>query len=303
VETTAKTFDSSRRFVALAANYGPYFGAWDFSTYAVSQQFEGETDRRALGGEVHYFAPGRTVIGLMDYDFYYRELNNVLLIGTFELPARWTLNANYDRRNSPSLSVRNALIGQSTTSLSDLLTQLSRDDIDQLARDRTAVTDLYSISLSHPSGEHWQWTFDASRILIGATPDSGGVNATEATPPQMTYSVLAIGNSVFANGDLNVVALRYLNGETSKTTSLGLSTRWPLWGAWRLGPRLRVDRQEIVFNGSTQWVYVPSLRLDYQARRVWFEVEAGTDIGKSTVADVDQKTTRNYFSLGYRVNF
>jgi len=303
LETTATSYDSNRRFVALAANFGPFLNAWDIAAYSVAQQYQGQPDRRALGTEVHYFAPGRTVIGLLDYDFYYRELNNILLIGTFELPARWSLNFDYDHRNAPILSVRNALIGQSATSLADLLSQFTRDEIDQFARDRTAVTDLYTVSLSRPVGEHWQWTVDASRILTGATPESGGVQAVAAIAPEMAYSVLAIGNSVFTSGDLNVLVLRYQNGETLKTTSLGLSSRWPLWGAWRLGPRARVDKRLVVFNDSTQWLYVPSLRLDYQRSRVWLEFEGGEEIGKIGVGTQDQKTTRTYFSLGYRINF
>ena len=303
VETTGSTYNGDRQFVALASNFGPFAGAWDFSTYIVSQQFQGETDRRAFGTEIHYFVPGRTLIGLIDYDIYYRELNNILLIGTLELPGRWTLNANYDHRQSPALSIRNALIGQSTDSLSDLLLIYSRDEIDQFARDRSATTDLYSISASVAAGEHWQWTFDTSRVAIGETVESGGVQAIPESPPEMAYSVLAIGNGVFTDGDLQVLALRYQDGQNVKTSSLGLSTRWPIVGAWRAGPRLRVDRREMVFDGSQQWIYVPSLRVDYQFKRAWFEFEAGMELSKRDVGTSFEKTTRNYFSLGYRWQF
>jgi hypothetical protein len=303
VETAYAAYNGDRRFTALAANFGPFATAWDISAYTILQQFQGQTDRRALGTEVHYFAPGRTFIGLVDYDFYYRVLNNVLLIGTTELPARWTLNINFNHSQSPALSIRNALIGQSTTSVTDLLAQFTREELDQLARDRTAATDLYSVSISHPLGELWQMTLDASRIAVGATPDSGGVQAIAATPPEMAYSILGIGNSVFTSGDLDVIALRYQDGSTVKTSSLGLSTRWPLWSAWRLGPQFRVDRRQFAINDSTEILYVPSLRLDYQRKRMLLEFEGGTEIGKSTTADQTQKTTRTYFSLGYRFTF
>ncbi len=303
VDSTRSSYDSDRQFVALATHFGPFANAWDVTGYAVLQQYAGETDRRALGSEVHYFQPGRTAIGLVDYDLYYGEINNVLFLGTLDLPARWTLNITADRRTSPSLSLRNALIGQSTTSLTDLMNTFTRDEIDQFARDRTSITELYSVSMSRPAGERWQWTLDASSIVIGGTVESGGVEAVPEAPREMAYSTLAIGNGVFTNGDLQVVALRYQTGGAAQTASLGFSSRWPLWSAWRLTPRLRADRRVFVADDSQQWLYAPSLRLDYLLQRAWLEFEAGTEFSKRDVGSSFEKTRRNYISFGYRYNF
>lgn len=303
VESTRSSFNGDRQFVALSVNLGPLANAWDLSAYTVLQQYEGEADRRALGAEVHYFQPGRTVIGLVDYDFYYQEINNVLLLSTLELPARWTLNLNIDRRQSPALSVRNAFIGQATTSLDDLLTQFTREEIDQLARDRTSITELYSVSASRPAGEHWQWTLDVSSMTIGGTVDSGGVEAIPESPREMAYSTLAIGNGVFADSDLEVVALRYQTGGLVQTASLGLSSRWPLWSTWRVTARVRADRRVFLADDSQQMLYAPSLRIDYQFKRAWLELEAGTELSNRDVGESFEKARRNFFSLGYRYNF
>jgi len=303
VESTLESYSGDRQFAALAVYFGPLANAWDISAYTITQQYDGEVDRQAVGAEVHYFQPGHTVVGRVDYDFYYQELNNVVLLGTFDLPARWVLNVNVDRRQSPLLGVRNALIGQPTTSLDDLLAQFTREEIDQLARDRTSITELYSVSMSRPAGEHWQWTLDASSLSVGATVESGGVAATPETPREMAYSALAIGNSVFANGDLQVIALRYQTGGTVETASIGLSTRWPLWSTWRIAPRVRVDRRVFVADDSEQWLYAPSLRIDYQFKRAWFELEAGMEISDRDVGTSFEKITRNYVSVGYRYNF
>jgi hypothetical protein len=307
VYSTRESFDSDRRLVGVAANFGPFGGAWDVSTYLLGQTFQGETDRRALGTEIHYFQPGRTLVGLIDYDLYYNELNNVLLLGTLSLPARWTLSVNADRRNSPVLSINNALIGQSTESLDDLLATMTREELDQLAHDRTAVSELYSLSLSRPVGERWLWTLDVASVAIGGTPASGGVPAVPEAPREMIYSALAVGNSVFTSGDLDVLALRYQASDLGTTSSIGLSTRWPLWSAWRVTPRVRVDRREIDSTQTEQWLYVPSLRIEYQRGRAWFELEGGVEIGESetmnAVLTQSQKTSRTFLSAGYRINF
>jgi hypothetical protein len=311
VDTSASSFDADRQLLALAVNIGPYASAWDFTTYAVTQKFQSESDRRALGTEVHYFVPGRSMIALVDYDLYFKELNNALFIGTVQLPHRWMLNASYDHRRSPSLSIRNALIGQTAVDLDELLRVYTREEIQQFAIDRSAPTDLFSLSASVAAGERWQWTFDVSRIAIGEMESSGGVQSTPALAPEMAYSVLAIGNGIFAAHDVELITLRYQSGEMFKTTSLSLSSRWPIASSWRVGPRARVDRREGVLDGSTQTIYLPSLRLEFLRQRATFELEVGVELGKrDTVSPTSvvtttstEKTTRKFLSAGYRWQF
>ncbi len=112
VDSTREGPDSERKFVGVSADVGTLANAWDLSFYAVDQQHSGVTDRQAVGTEVRYFRPGITLVGLADFDIHYSTLNTVLLLGTFALPARWTLNLNLDHRKSPGLSTRNAMIGQ-----------------------------------------------------------------------------------------------------------------------------------------------------------------------------------------------
>ena len=64
------------------------------------------TDRQAIGTELRYFRPGLTFVGLVDYDIHFGDLNDVLLLATAALPARWTMSANLDHRKSPGLSLQ-----------------------------------------------------------------------------------------------------------------------------------------------------------------------------------------------------
>ena len=50
---------------------------------------------------MRYFRPGLTFVGLVDYDIHYQDLNDVLLLGTMALPARWTASVNLDHRAQP----------------------------------------------------------------------------------------------------------------------------------------------------------------------------------------------------------
>ena len=68
-------------FYGVSADFGTYWDALDFETFFIQQTADGVTDRRALGGEIRYFQPGRSGFALLDYDILFEELNLFLLSG------------------------------------------------------------------------------------------------------------------------------------------------------------------------------------------------------------------------------
>ena len=303
VESTRDGPNTDRQFYGLSADFGTFANAWDFSVYAVSQDYFGATDRQAIGTEVRYFTPGITMVGLLDYDIHYQDLNNVLLLGTFALPARWTVSFNLDHRKSPSLTTRNAMIGQPVTSFDELFGLFTTDEIEQLARDRTADSDAITLSASRPLGERWQWSIDAAAMTLGGTPASGGVAATPDSGTDVAVATQLLGFGLFGRGDVSTLGLQYQTGSTMETMSLGLSSQFPIGERWRLQPRLRVDRRTFDADGSTQTTYVPTLRTELRVKRFTMELEGGAEIGSRDMGQTTEDTTRYYFSLGYRYDF
>ena len=303
VESTRSGPTTDRSFYALSADIGTFASAWDLSVYAVSQEYFGMTDRQAIGSELRYFRPGLSFVGLLDYDINYQDLNDVLLLGTFALPARWTISINLDHRKSPSLAARNALIGQPLTSFDQLFGLFSPAEIEQLARDRTAESDVYTLSLSRPVGERWQWSMDLTSMSLSATPASGGVAETPASGTDLAVSTQALGYGLFGRGDVSSLGLQYQSGDTTDAISLGLNTQFPIGQVWRLGPRLRVDQREFHADGSDQLLYAPSLRTELRWQHLSVEFEGGAEFGQRSLGSASEDTTRYYVSLGYRYDF
>ena len=303
VESTRDSPQTARRFLGLAADFGPFQDKWDVGVFAVEQQYSGETDRRALGVEARYFVPGRTLVSMVDYDVFYQELNSVVLMGSLQLPGRWMVSFNLDHRRAPVLTTRNALIGQPVATLDELLGLFSSAEIERLAQDRTPLSDIMSLSLSRPLSERFQFTIDAFATRIAETPPSGGVASTPELPLETTIQAQLIGASLWRSSDLFVLSARYQDGDVQQIASVGLASRLPLGNAWRIGPRLRVDRRESTIDAAVETIYVPSLRIDYQRGATWFEFEGGAELGKRVIPAEDEKSTRYYFSLGYRINF
>jgi tetratricopeptide (TPR) repeat protein len=293
---------TARRLETLGLGYSSLDARWHASTFFAAQQFDGRRDRQAVGGQVSYFAARASLLGLIDYDTSYHSFNAAALLGTLQLADRWTLSYDAERRNSPILTTGNALIGQPVTTLTALSQTFSDAQIYQLARDRTPSLSIFSVSATRPLGERFQLTADIIDTNTGATVASGGV-AAQPVNRDLAYQLQLFGNSLLSAGDFNLLVLRYDAETTERVLSAAITSRFALFGAWRLSPRFRVDDQQLSSDGSRQLLYAPSLRLDYQRDRRMFEFEFGYQIGRNELS-LQSSETRGYFvNLGYRYGF
>jgi len=303
VESTRRGPATDRQFLGVAGDWANASRSWDTAVYALAQQYSGEVDRRSVGIESRYLRPGRTLVAMADYDLHFGELNSVTVLGTLALPSRWTFNVDASRQRSPMLSIRNALIGQPTLVFDELSQQFTPEEIDQLARDRSASLTQYGVSAAHPVGERAQWTLNLLSTDLSGTPASGGVEAIPSLGRDESISTEMMWNGLLRAGDTHSVALRYQRGGTGNLLSAGLGSRLPIGGRLRLTSRLRVDRRTQQTDGSQEWIYVPSTRLDWQQGASALEFEAGAELGRRHLAgNQDERRTRYFFSLGYRLS-
>lgn len=303
VEETTAGFKTGRHFETVALAYTPPGAHWDASVFAAAQQFDGLRDRQAVGLEGRYLSSFASLIAVLDYDTSFQSINTASLLGTLQLPSHWSVSLDAERRNSPVLTTRNALIGQPATTLAELEQVFTRDEIFQLARDRTPVTTDYSLTATRPLAERFQFSATVSATQTGATVASGGVDAEPSTGLELTYQAQIYSSSLWRTGDFNVLTATYSNTEIGKVIGVSASSRFPLNSAWRIGPRLTVDRRNLVNDNSNELTYIPSLLIDYQRDRKLLQFEVGGQLGKRDAQLQTQNTKRYYISLSYRINF
>jgi hypothetical protein len=303
LESTSDSPNVDRRFVSLSANWSGWIEGLEISPFAVDQTYDGVEDRRAVGTELRWFRPGRTIVGLFDYDVDYAAMNLAMLLGTFQLPHDWTVTGTLDHRKSPFLTTRNAMAGQAVTTLGEFIDQIGEAAVRQFAEDRTADVDTVSLGLSRPIGTRFQWIADVGATRMSDMPASGGVEAVPGTGTELSFGTQLIGNSLLRAGDVTILGLRVADGDVARTSSLALSSRFPLFGRLRAGPRLRFDYREFTADGTTQWLASPALRVDWHSDRATIEFEAGGEWTSRELVTDQQKTNRYWFSLGYRVGF
>ena len=276
--TSYSEVSSQQKFGTVAAEFGPYRQAWIFDGYFFDEANAGTTERRSLGFQTRYAMPGRSAVVLADYDIAFQQLNSATLIGNLGVAQHWILGFYVDHRRSPLLERSNALIGQSAPDLATLETEFTPSQIRQLALDRTATSNAFTLSATHPLGERWQFMGDISLLSLSGTPASGNVAATASTGLDKNVTLQLSGASLWQAGDLHFFGVRYDDSPSSRSETLSWDARFVLRGAWRFGPRCSVERLEDPALGGTQILYLPELRSDWTGRRTVFEIIGGYQV-------------------------
>ena len=303
VYSTARDPDDDRMFQGISTTFAPFDNNLDFGLFYLEQEIDGLTDRQAIGAEVRYFGDNQSLWSIVDYDTGFEELGSVFIQGSWRLPANFTITGVLDRRRSPFLSLGNALVGQQLESFEELRVFFTEEEIRQFALDRSAATTTYTFGLSRPFSPKLSMNLNASISSINATPESGGVAATPDSEYSY-YSADIVASSLFTEGDVGIVGLRYAVSETTDVYSTTFDTRFPIGRGWRISPRLRVDYREIRTDQSTQWIYTPGLRVqDRMGRRVRFELQTGKQFSTREMATSDQDRESWFVNAGYQLFF
>ena len=295
---------TGKKFYGTSVDVGTFANGVDVNTFFINQTVGGLTDRQAVGSELRYSQANRSLFALLDYDVYFNALNTFFVFGNWILPDRTSFNVTLDFRKSPILTTSNALQGQTVGSVSGLLALYTKDEIKQLAKDRTADSRTYTVGVTRPINSMLQVSGDITMTSLSGTPASGGVLAIDGTGNDVFYSVQLIGLSLIKQGDLAILGVRYADTSTAKTTTFSLNTRYPVNNAWHINPRLRVDWRTFTQDNSTQWTVAPSIRVNYRFRRHYqFELEGGSDWAARDLISGTENSSGYYVSLGYRADF
>ncbi|RLA30508.1 MAG: hypothetical protein DRR15_14650, partial [Gammaproteobacteria bacterium] len=303
VNSATDGVDSERSFYGTSINYGPIIENLELGMFYIQQDIEGVRDRQAIGTEFRYFGPNQSFWGLIDYDTSFKEVGSAYLQGSWRFESRLTLHGSLDRRRSPFLSTGNALIGQPVATFAELLVLMTEEEIRQLSLDRTSIATTYTLGLSHSLTPRLQINADANQTSVDATPASGGVAATLQSTYRY-YSANVTASSLFMEGDVSIVGLRYSTSDTTKVTSLTLDTRIPIGRTWRINPRIRVDRRQMLSDSSYEWIYTPGLRMQLRkSQKFRLELEVGKrfSMRDSTIVNLDRESY--FINLGYQAFF
>jgi len=304
VERTTDFVDSPNKSLTGASfNLGTFANRFDFVPYIIDQHASSLIDRQAVGLETHYFDPKRTFFSLIDYDYFYNDINTILVLGNITLDKGISYRASADFRYSPSLSTSNAVLGQPTIQdLSVLKQTLNENQIYQLARDRTPRSQNYAIGMSYPLGKKYELSADLTLSALADVPATQGAPTIEGSRWDVNFSSQLIGNSLLINNDISIFGLRFTKTNTANSYSTSINSRFPFTRYFRVNPILKVDFRDNK-RTAAQWIVSPELRIDYSWRRhLHFEMQTGGQWSHQNLPNVENQKTF-FINVGYRNDF
>jgi len=288
--------------------YGASVDSGAFSFYGINQTVEGITDRRAVGTEWRYYEGKQSAYALLDYDTYFKAVNAAQFMGTTGLNNA-TLNYMIDHRKAPSLSIRTALNGASTSSVNDLLQTMSASSLRDLALSRTAISNMGQVGVVVPWREKWQVGGDVRLSNTTGLPASGttaleGILA--ATPSRGTEKSVTgqvIGSGIYSLGDVWSASVTYSSGNAAIGNSLYLYNHKQFNSGWMMDASLQLSSFKDQLGGKTTRKS-PMLRGAYRFReQFYFDVDGGIEYNDYSGPQSNTKTTRYFTSLGLRWDF
>ena len=304
--------DSSRFFYSVKAEFESLLkDRLQASIFTKQQTVDGISDAQTLGAEFRYSDGPLSVIGLVDADLSYSVLNTALVNANWQLDNGWSVNARGSVGALPYLTTRNALAGQTATSIDELLETYTEGQIRTLARDRTAQATSGTVALSIPLGERFDVSLDVTARRADATVASGGVAAIPDTGTQTFVNATVVGTSLLRENDLLLVSLRSSSTRTRDTQMLLLDARLPFGRALRFSPRVTVEQHSFE-NGTDQQVISPSVRIMYRWKNLLLDLEAGGRWSNRDVAPAEldpftpdgiEDLYGGFVNLGYRWEF
>ena len=286
VESYYDDVDTDHPFLGVNVSFSPY-DAVDVDLYFVEQKISGLTDRRSVGSDIEYRNDVSFVYGIIDYDTFYEELNNVTLISNYRYTSQWDFNLTANYGYSPTLSTLNALQGQAAVSIDNLKDRLTDDQIYQLAQDRTSrATNLYFGSTYQIDTDR-QLYFDFSVFNLDATDESDGVLAiddTDSTQVSLDYSV----RELFSANDYSTVGFRLLNSTSSDAQSIRFRTRLPGYLGLIYDPRVRLEKRQGKDGRADETILNGALKLTYRAtKKLNLEADFGIEYSDPDLPDLD----------------
>lgn len=311
-QPTEKLLDTRRHFYGLSLDAESVLPGLGGSAYAIEQRIDGEVDRRAVGADLRYFQPGVSVFSQFEMDTTLQGINIASVQGTWTSEGNTVVNVLYDRRATPMLMLGNALFfpDPTATVLPRRLTDLLRDGrtldtLRQQVRDTTAYATQGLLGVTTPLSDRWQVGADLRLTSVGAIAPVPGLlpEGIPATGHIWTASVQAIGTHLYSERDTHVLNVTAVKGPDYTGWLASYNHLSVLAERWQVEPALRVYQQDGP-SGITTTRWSPGLRLTWRGGPRWLlEAEVNAELSDSRSANQDERASRLYYALGYRLDF
>ncbi len=309
--------DTRRTFYGLSVDAEALTKELSGSAFLVEQVIDGVTDRRGVGADLRYFSGGLSASAQIDYDLVIKGVNVAALQATWQVTEATVINAMFDRRTVPTLSLGNALFFENPVLLApaqrvqDLLGVTPIEILREQVKGITPYQTQAHIGGTTTVAKNWQVGADMSLTNVDEIQPVADLlpNGQPSTGNLWSVGGQLIGTNLYSARDTHVFNLSLLGGPTYHGTLLSYNNLSGLTEKWQMEPSLKYYTQSDSAGASSD-VWTAGVRLVYRVRQqVSLETELTYERSNATGAPTSagpgsttSSNRMNYF-IGARYEF
>ncbi len=295
-------FNTDRYQVGMVTSVLAIGDLFDTELYTNYQHEDGLVYRAAIGGEFRHLRPQHSLVAAFDYDVHFASLNLAMLIADVQVSPKLSLNSHLEYRNSPFLTLGNALIGQGVDSISRLRNTYSSAAMRDLAEDRTAHMATLNLGATYRITDAYEVMGNWTASNLSRTDTSGGVIGQPGTGFEFSYFAQLVAYGLLQKQGVSTVGVAVFDGDQYNRYALQLSGRYAIWPKLRVNPILRVELQDIV-GADDLLACIPRLRIDYTLGPVVLDLDIAYELRRNLGSGF--RPNENGYSLytGIRYDF
>jgi hypothetical protein len=309
--------DTRRTFYGLSVDAEALTKELSGSAFLIEQVIDGVTDRRGVGADLRYFSGGLSASAQLDYDMVIKGVNVAALQATWQVTEATVINAMFDRRTTPMLSLGNVLFFQNPALLApaqrvqDLLGVTPIEILREQVKGLTPYQTQAHIGGTTTIAKNWQIGADMSLTSVDEIRPVADLlpNGQPSTGNLWSVGGQLIGTNLYSARDTHVFNLSLLGGPTYHGTLLSYNNLSGLTEKWQIEPSLKYYTQSDSAGASSD-VWTAGVRLVYRVRQqVSLETELTYERSNATGAPTStgpgsatSSNRMNYF-IGARYEF
>jgi len=273
-------FNTDRYQIGLVTSVLEIGDLFDAELYTNYQSEGGLVYRAAIGGEFRRLRPQHSLVAAFDYDVHFASLNLAMLIADVRVSPKLSLNSHLEYRNSPFLTLGNALIGQGVDSISTLGDTFSSSAMRDLADDRTAHMATLNLGATYRINDAYEVTGNWTATDLSGTDTSGGVIGQPGTGFEFSYFAQLVAYGLLQKQGVSTIGLAVFDGGHYNRYALQLSGRYAIWPRLRINPILRAEIQDVI-GGDNLLTCVPRLRIDYTIGPIVLDLDVAYELRRN----------------------
>jgi hypothetical protein len=203
-----------------------------------------------------------------------------MLIADFQVDPKLSFNTHLEYRNSPFLTLGNALIGQDADSISSLQNQFSSGELRDFAEDRTARSTTFTVGSTYRFTDTYEVMGSWTATDLSGTDTSGGVSGYSGTGYEFSYFAQFVAYGLLQPRGMSTVGIRIFDGDRYNRYALQLNGRYTILPKLRINPIIRVELQD-VDSGDDLLSFVPRLRVDYTIGPVVLDLDFAYELRRN----------------------